>query len=187
MSHVNSTDRIEMTLLVLQAMRGESHALEKLIDRFDQRLLYYVRRMIADPHRARDIVQETWICVFRTLPRLRAPEAFQSWLYRIAHRFVVKDLRTQYRRREDEPVIDVVDDSADEEEIRADQAATIHGALNELSPRHREVLLLRFMEEFSLDEIATTLDIPLGSVKSRLHHAKLALRTVIDRQREVTR
>ena len=187
MSHLTSTDRIEITLVVLKAMRGESRALEMLIDRFDERLLYFVRRMITDPHGARDIVQETWICVFRTLPRLRDPQAFQSWLYKIAHRFVARDLRTQYRRREDELIPDIVDDSADDVEMRADQAGMIHTALSELSPPHREVLLLRFMEEFSLDDIAAALEIPLGSVKSRLHHAKLALRQVIDRQKEEPR
>jgi RNA polymerase sigma-70 factor, ECF subfamily len=187
MSHPPTNDRIEISLIVLHAMRGESRALERLIDRFDQRLLYFVRKMIVDPHRAQDIVQETWICVFRTLPKLRDPQAFQSWLYRISHGFVVKDLRTEYRCREDEPLLDVADDSADEMELRAEQAAMIHAALDELSPPHREVLLLRFMEEFSLNDIATTLQLPLGSVKSRLHHAKLALRHVIDYQKETLR
>jgi RNA polymerase sigma-70 factor, ECF subfamily len=177
----SNDDRNETFLCVLRAMRGDDQAFEWLIDQFDQRLLYYARRMIADQHRSRDVVQETWICAFRTIRRLRDPLAFQSWLYRIAHGYVVKEFRSQYRRREEDVVEEVVDDSTHEFELRADQAASIHTAMAELSPPHREILLLRFMEDFSIDEIAATLEMPSGSVKSRLHHAKLALRRILER------
>lgn len=165
-------------------MRGDRRAFELLIDRFDIRLLYYVRKLIDDSNHAQDIVQETWVCAFRSLPRLRDPKAFQSWLYRIAHGYVAKELHRHYRRREDQAMIDVVDESFVEDEMRVEQAAVIHAALSELSPPHREILLLRFMEDFSIEEIANTLDLPPGSVKSRLHYAKNALRTVLTRLNE---
>jgi len=184
-SDSDSEERMIIALDVLQAMRGDNQAFERLVDRFDRRLLYYVQRMVDDPHSARDIVQETWINAFRSLPRLRDAQAFRSWLYRIAHGFLAKRLQLQYKRRETkEPTSDIAEHSSDELEFQADQATMIHAALGHLAPTHREVLLLRFMEDFSINDIALALEVPAGTVKSRLHHAKLALKSLLSYSNE---
>ena len=179
----NSTlNRQQMYILVTKAARSDERALEELIDLFDKRLLHFVRRMIPDPNLAYDIVQESWVCVYRTLPRLREPHAFPSWLFQIARGKIALHYRSYGLRHEvalDAEVLDAIDD---EERLSAEQAADVHRALSKLSLAHREILLLRFMEDFSMEEIASTLDIAVGSAKSRLHFAKRALREILERQ-----
>ncbi len=174
--------RLQAALLVMRAAKRDEQAFTQLIDLFDRRLLYFVRRMIPDPNSVLDIVQETWIYVYRSLPQLREPQAFQSWMFRIARGFIVKHHRTTGVLAQIAWDADVVDDHAEEERFTAEQAAGVHLALGRLSMAHREILLLRFLEDFSMEEIAATLDIAVGSAKSRLHHAKLALKRILEQQ-----
>ena len=181
----DSERRRAIVLDVLLAIRRDNHAFERLVDRFDKHLLYYVSQMVHDLHLASDIVQETWITAFRTLHQLRDPQAFKSWLYRIAHVQLMKQLKLRYQRREIyEPTCDVPEHDVDESELMAEQATMIHDSLGKLAPTQREILLLRFMEDFSINDIARALEVPEGTVKSRLYHAKIALKHILSLSRE---
>jgi len=166
---------------VLRARRGDVDAFRHLVDLHDRRLLYFVLRFVADGETALDILQDVWLILFRRLPELRAPEAFRVWLYQIAHDRVVDLLR---RRRREEQAHEVLRNGLVEyeegPEERLEQVELVHHALDQLSPEHREVLLLRFLEELSLEEIAEALRLSLGTVKSRLHYARLALRRQVE-------
>ncbi len=168
--------------LVLRAQQGDAAAFHELIGRYDRRLLYFVQRLLHDADLALDVLQDVWLVMFRRLASLRAPEAFRVWLYQIAHDRTIDVLR---RQRRQEQVHEVLRDnfhepSAGPEEV-LEQAELVHHALRHLSPEHREVLLLRFLEAMSLEEIAEALRCSLGTVKSRLHYARHALRLEVEK------
>jgi len=163
---------------VVRARGGDRDAFTRLIDLYDRRLLYYVLRFLPDADRALDVMQDVWLTLFRRLAGLRAPEAFRVWLYQVAHDRVVDAVRRDRRREElFEPLgperNGVADDGPGPDLERAE---FVHHALGLLSPDHREVLLLRFLEDLSLQEIAEALRLSVGTVKSRLHYARQALR-----------
>lgn len=171
----NATDRLYERLLVLRCQAGDQAAFEELIRRYDQRLRYYLRRMLPGEDRVADALQETWFDVFRKAPRLRDPAAFPAWLYRIARNHA----NLQHRRapRQEEPLLEENLRQTDTaEEFSAEDAAGIHAALGRLSPEHREVLVLRFMEQMTYEQIAEVTGSRLGTVQSRIHYAKAALR-----------
>jgi RNA polymerase sigma-70 factor (ECF subfamily) len=176
-----STD--QERLWVRAAQRGDTEAFRRLLDRYDRRLLYFVRRFLPDVHQAFDVMQDVWLTVFRRLPALRAPEAFRVWLYRIAHDRVVSVLRRC--RREEEVHANWRDHHADAtdggHELTFDSAELVHQALERLSPEHREVLLLRFLEGLSVEDIARAVGCGAGTVKSRLHYARQALRHHVEK------
>lgn len=172
--------RIEERLVVLLAQQGDRAALSRLIDVYDRRLLYFIRRIVGDDE-ALDVLQSVWLAVHRKLRGLKSADAFRVWLYRIAHDRAI----TQLRRKVRTPlavddltfVPSAVDESAGDD---FDNAELVHRALGDLSVDHRRVLTLRFLEEMSIDEIAQVIEEPAGTVKSRLHYAKRALRRRIE-------
>ena len=169
--------RLEEEVWVLQAQNGDESAFGRLMERFDQRLRYYLGRFTSDPEQALDLAQEVWVAVFRGLRKLRHPALFRAWLYRIAHARVVSQIRRNVR---EEQVLESFSSEQEHafsgEEPGASDPELIHRALTGLSPEHREVLVLRFLEDLSLEEIAHALECNLGTIKSRLHYAKQALK-----------
>ena len=129
--------------------------------------------------RADYVLQEVWVDAYCGLARLAAPAAFSTWLYRIARDRAYRELRASGRANyvalEEDPV-EVVDD---EPAFSADEAQRIHQCLNLLSPEHREVLTLRFIEDMSYDEIASVVGCKVGTIRSRIYYAKQALRRLI--------
>ena len=117
------------------------------------------------------MLQEVWFDVYRSLPRLADSRALAGWLYRIARDRAYRDLRK--KRPESVSLDEVVDRSAanaDEPDFTVEDAARIHAALDQLPPEQREVLVLRFLEELSYEEIATVTGCLVGTVRSRLHY-----------------
>src|SRR5262249_53323168 len=142
----------------------------------------YLRKLLRQPEGADDLLQEVWFDVFRGFARLRETTAFRAWLYRIARDRVYRELR---KRRLAVPPLDEGEVAAagteEDEEFTAEDAARIHVLLDDLRAEHREVLVLRFLEEMSYDEMARVVDCPVGTVRSRLHYAKEALRLALER------
>jgi RNA polymerase sigma-70 factor, ECF subfamily len=171
-------DPIEQALhrtLVTRCQLGDRRALEDLFLRHSPRLGYYLRRMLSRDD-VEDVQQEVWLTVIRRIGRLRSPEAFTIWLYQIARSKALNRLADRRMARsldhEDVPE-DVADDQ--EPEFSAADAARIHEGLARLNPMHREVLVLRFMEDLSYEQIAEVVRCNTGTVRSRLHYAKRAL------------
>lgn len=174
---------------VLQAQRRDPAAFARLIDCYERRLLYYLRRFVPDADRVLDVLQDVWLTVFRKLPELRSADAFRTWLYRIAHDRVAGQVRADVRRERAYEAARshhrgaTADDAGDPGEAcaSAENAALVHRALPALSVDHREVLALRFVEDMTVEEIAAVTRAAAGTVKSRLHYAKLALRAELER------
>src|ERR1051325_5331735 len=93
-------ERLEEVLWVTQAQAGDSDAFARLMNRYEKRLIYYLRRMVPEGDWALDLHQEVWIDVDRGLSSLHVPEAFRAWIYRIAHRKAARFLRTRKLREE---------------------------------------------------------------------------------------
>ena len=174
---MNPFERLREQVLVLRYQAGDTTALEELVERYHGRLLYFVRRMLGGSRGAEDVLQDTWVAVVRNLRKLRNPDAFSAWLYRIARNKVYERLRKRNRVL---PLSEEIEETAAPEEetddFSAADAARVHECLEKLRPAHREVLILRFLEQMSYQDIAVVVGCGLGTVRSRLHYAKRALR-----------
>jgi RNA polymerase sigma-70 factor (ECF subfamily) len=167
-------------LLVLRCQVGDEAAFAALVERYGPRLRYYLRKMLGRPGEVEDALQEVWFDVFRSVGRLGDPRAFPTWLYRIAHDRAARHFRRARPAPEPLPNGEVGED-AGAGDFTAEDAEQVHAALDALAPEHREVLVLRFLEEMSYEEIARATGGQLGTVKSRIHYAKRALRRALER------
>ncbi|HSG72639.1 MAG TPA: sigma-70 family RNA polymerase sigma factor [Planctomycetaceae bacterium] len=166
----------EERLTVTLAQTGDAQAFHRLVEMYDQRLYYFIRRIIGDADAAFDVLQAVWLQVHRKIRSLSSPGAFRVWIYRIAHNRAVSELRRMNRGPISVEQIETeVAETSDENES-FDHAELVHRALQNLSIDHQRVLTLRFLEEMSVEEIADVIDGNPGTVKSRLHYAKKALR-----------
>ncbi len=172
-------DRWYEQLLVLRCQAGDDAAFAELVERYGPRLRYFVRRLLGEADAA-DVLQDVWLDVYRGIGRLADAGAVAAWLYRIARDRAYRVLR---KRRPTPAALDGVDvaDDSDAVTFSAEDAARIHAALSALEPEHREVLILRFLEAMSYDEIARVVGCPVGTVRSRLHYGKLALRRRLEK------
>ncbi len=173
-------------VLVLRAQLRDRAAFHQLVTLYQERLAYYVHRLVQDWHQSCDILQQVWLDVFRTLGKLQSPGAFRVWLYRIAHDRVVTCIR---RQRVDSDARELLTVDAIETEHSNDldlleNADLVHFALNKLSVIHREIMTLRFLEEMDVKEIARVTQCSEGTAKSRLHYAKIAMRRIIREERD---
>lgn len=177
---MTDADLIFCEMLVLRFQRHDQSAAEELVAFFEKPLLYYLRRLVRSEDDAWDLLQDTWISAFRALPRLRDARAVPAYLYRTARNHALALLR---HRKSDVRLYAAADISQNSTEpepsFTADDAAAIHAGLDRLSLPHCEVLTLFFLKDLSINEIATVLGIPPGTVKSRLHHAKKGLKAVL--------
>jgi RNA polymerase sigma-70 factor (ECF subfamily) len=186
----DSSEAILDELVVLRCRRGDHEAWEMLVRRYERRLLYYLRRLINSERDAYDVLQQTWMSAVKSLPGLRQPRALRVWLYRIARNQAADHLRRRGIRIDsvDPIALDHIADDACGEAARTewliDAAEEVHAALARLSLPHREVLTLHFLEDASIEDIAAVLKVPPGTVKSRIHYAKRALRDALQ-HREV--
>lgn len=170
-------------LPVLQARAGEPAAWDTLFRRYQLPLYVYVFELVHDEQASLDLVQETFIAAVRHIGSLRDDGKFGSWLFGIAHQKCIQRWRKQGReeilREEFAESPDQLENGPDDLLIRQEQEAGFMNLLNQLPLPQRAVLLLHFVEDFSLEEIARITNTPLGTVKSRLHHAKRALRRLV--------
>ena len=175
-------------LPVQQAQAGEPEAWRALMRRYQLPLYVYVFEMVRDEQASLDIVQETFIAAVRQIGSLREESKFGGWLFGIAHHKCAQLWHKQNRaaalRDEITESVTDLDDGPDELLIRREQEAEFMKRVNQLPVAQRSVLLLHFVEDFPLEQIAEITATPLGTVKSRLHYAKRALRKLLEDQSE---
>jgi RNA polymerase sigma-70 factor (ECF subfamily) len=171
-------------LPVLQARAGDAAAWDALFRSYQLPLYVYVFELVRDEQTSLDIVQETFINAVRYIGSLREDAKFGSWLFGIAHQKCIQRWRKQAReemlRDEFGNVPEQFESAPDDLLIREEEEAEFMRLLNELPPPQRSVLLLHFVEEFSLEEIAGITGVSIGTVKSRLHYAKKSLRKLLE-------
>jgi RNA polymerase sigma-70 factor (ECF subfamily) len=175
----DQADRIYERLLVVRAQAGDEAAFVELVERFSPRLRYFLRKLIGGDG-AEDALQDVWLDVFRQLPRLNDPQALVAWLYRIARDRAFGKLRKSRRALQPLDEAGAIDETADEGEFSPEDAAQIHAALDRLPPEQREVLVLRFLEDLTYEQIASVVGCQLGTVRSRIHYGKQALRRYLE-------
>jgi RNA polymerase sigma-70 factor (ECF subfamily) len=167
-------------LPVAAARTGDAEAWNTLFKRYQLPLYTYVVELLRDEQTSLDLVQETFINAARYIYGLRQDEKFGSWLFGIAHQKCIQRWRKKHLEEVsiEESEGDFPDESDNPEDllIRKEQEVEFMKCLNELAPPHRSVLLLHFIEGFSLEEIAGVTEASIGTVKSRLHYAKKSLR-----------
>ncbi|MEM7351223.1 MAG: sigma-70 family RNA polymerase sigma factor [Acidobacteriota bacterium] len=163
-------------LLIVRCQLGEPEAFDELVETWHSRLWSYIRRLTDDNDAAAEAIQETWLRVLRGLPRLRDRERFAPWMHRIARNVVMDRLRRDYARP---PSSEVDPDSLQRDRpltsVDIDLTALRQGMVS-LPLLERDVLTLFYVQDLSLLETAEVLEIPVGTVKSRLHRARSLLR-----------
>jgi len=173
--------------LVNRARRGDREAFGALIQRYQQRVAGVARALVHNPDDAVELAQETFIRAYQNLRSFEGRSSFSTWLYRIASNLAIDWRRRESRHsiahgEEAEKELDRIP-SAQGDSFRAaargELSQKVRQALKELTPEHRQVILLREMEGLSYEEISAILSCPKGTVMSRLHYARSHLRTLL--------
>jgi RNA polymerase sigma-70 factor (ECF subfamily) len=172
--------RARDTWIAYRCQLGEPEGFELLVAEMERPLFYYVLKLLGDQDAAVDVLQEIWLKVFRTIHALRAPEALRTWLYRVARGTALNRVRGDSARSREEPLEEADATTTRDPGLRPDEALDLHAALDRLDRRHREVLVLLFLEGLTVDEIARVVGVPAGTVKSRIHHGKRALAALLE-------
>lgn len=166
--------------LVERAQRGDREAYEALALSVADRLYATAYRMVEDSDAAYDAAQLALVSIWTDLPSLRDPDRFEAWAYRLVVRECLSHLRTRRRR----PVVQLPRGEllADPVDGPAGVAARdqIERALTTLAPEQRAVVVLHYFAGLPLAEIAAILDVPYGTVGSRMHHAMRSLRAALE-------
>jgi RNA polymerase sigma-70 factor (ECF subfamily) len=168
-------------LLVLRAQAGHRDAVGLLVQVWQDRLWRYARRQTGSDETANDVLQDAWTDIARGLPALDDPGRFGAWAYRIVTRRCALWVRKQRRRREVEREAASMRQPAPNIQAAVDDADSLRVALRQLPSEQQTILELRYVDKFSTDEIAEALDIPSGTVKSRLFHARQHLKDILQR------
>lgn len=164
--------------LVARFQAGDEEAFVILMQRHERRIYNLAYRMLGRPEDARDATQDAFLSCFRHLPSFRGEAAFSTWLHRIA----INACYDMARRRK--PAASLEDNLVEQPATgdhadRAAASADVQRALLEVPPEFRMVLILHELQDWPLDDIAGALDVPVGTVKSRLHRGRVALGRVL--------
>lgn len=185
---MNTDDR----RLIADALAGRTAAFGELVVRHQDRLYNATLRIVSHPDDAADIVQEAFINAFQSLASFKGDSEFYTWLYRIAFNAAATQARKRRPRvfldsrdsREGTPVRELADPSPESRPEtaaeRRDEEKKLQTALERLSHEHRSVLVLKDMEGWKYEEIAEVLAVPIGTIRSRIHRARLELRDLLE-------
>ena len=167
------------TRLVERAQDGDDVAFSELVD-LDGDLCYAIAyRILRDPERAQDAVQQAFLLAWRELPRLRDAERFGPWLHRLLVNACYEELRRHRRWSTHIRVLPVDGPSGPDPTVSVDDRDALDRAFGRLTPQHRAVFVLHHHAGLPLAEIAEIVGAPVGTVKSRLHNAIRTLRAAI--------
>lgn len=176
---MQSSIRARDEWLALRCQAGVDGAFEDLIAEVERPLFYYAVKLTGSQDAAVDVLQDVWLRALRGIRKLKEPASVRAWLYTMVHGIVVDSFRRERsRERAEEIHVELLDDGTDTR-FTAGDAAAVHQSLDRLEPKHRDLLVLYFIEDFSIGEMSQILRCPEGTVKSRVHHAKRALRAII--------
>ena len=168
--------------LICRAARGDAEAFRQLVEAY-QTPAYRLAARMCGPDSAEDVTQEAFLAAWRALPEFRGDCRFSTWLYRLVSNAAIDCLRREKKHRDTGDVDDLElpdgGPSPQEQAERSDTRDAVRRALDRLSPEHRQVLLLRFMQELDYGEIARALNVSEGTVKSRINRGRKRLRKIL--------
>lgn len=179
--------------LILATRSGDRASFGRLVVKYQDRLFNSVVQLLRQELDAQDVVQEAFVMAYTKLHLFQGHSSFYTWLFRIARNLAITRLRskktmvsldvgTTENDGQSLPVA-VIDDQPrpDETLERREEIVRLHQALGRLSEEHRAILVLRELEDLDYDAISDILQIPVGTVRSRLHRARLQLREELER------
>lgn len=186
--------------IVAWARKGYERAYRELVRRYERPVFSLIYRMVRDRERCEDLTQETFVKVLNALDSYRPEFKFSSWIFKIANNAAIDHLRrkeldtlsldgapdaTDPERREG-TTLQLADPSEDAlEELEARElGGQIEHAIAQLRPEYRACILLRHVEGYPYEDIAEMLELPLGTVKTYIHRARVELRTILEGARE---
>jgi len=174
-------------LLVERVQKGDKRAFDLLIQKYQHRIVSLVSRYVSDPSEAQDVAQEAFIKAYRAIKRFRGDSAFYTWLYRIAIN-TAKNWIVAKNRRPPNSDIDAVDaeqyaissrlreiSTPESELLREEIEHTVFDTIAKLPEDLRTAIMLREMDGMSYEEIAVTMECPIGTVRSRIFRAREAI------------
>lgn len=185
------SDKAQYDLKVIdRALHGESRAYAELLNRYRDSVYYVMLRMVSNPSDAEDLTIEAFGKAFHNLAKYVPSHAFSTWLFRIATNNCIDFMRRksqsprpfdQDEGEEDEVEATVASDmiAPDELMINRETAASLNRIVKTLKPRYRRLIELRYFEDYSYEEIASELSLPIGTVKARLFRAKVLILNMV--------
>jgi RNA polymerase sigma-70 factor (ECF subfamily) len=174
------------------ALKGDQRAFAEIVDMYQERLYHMAYRMLYNRQEAEDVVQDTFLRVYRNLERYDDSMKFSTWIYRIATNLCIDRLRKR------KPVYSLDAESADHEGLDgyamipsddrtpeselllSDTQRIIHQAIETLPAKYKTVMVLRYLQDMSLQEIGDVLDMPVTTVKTRVHRGREFLRKKLE-------
>jgi RNA polymerase sigma-70 factor (ECF subfamily) len=188
-SHEQRTVSADDQRLIAECLEGRAEAFGELVCRYQDRLYNTVYRLLDNAEDAKDIVQEAFISAYQSLDTFKGDSRFFTWLYRIAVNSAISYKRkrrgtlTLYQGGDEFTGIEPVDKSETNrpgyELETAEEGRRIQQALNGLSPEHRAVLIMKDIEGEKYETMAEILQVPIGTIRSRLHRARMELREIL--------
>jgi RNA polymerase sigma-70 factor (ECF subfamily) len=185
------SDKAQHDLKVIdRALNGDSRAYTELLNRYRDSVYYVMLRMISNPSDAEDLTIEAFGKAFQNLAKYVPSHAFSTWLFRIATNNCIDFMRRKSQSprpfdhdegEEDEVEATVASDmiAPDELMINRETAASLNRIVKTLKPRYRRLIELRYFEDYSYEEIASELSLPIGTVKARLFRAKVLILNMV--------
>ena len=178
--------------LIAACLGGDSRAFGILVRRYQDRLYSTVYRLLDNAEDAQDVVQEAFLHAYQSLESFKGDSLFFTWLYRIAVNTAISLKRKQKVMarigRDGEPGVEPLDTSDASRPghalEQAEQERRVQQALARLSPEHRAVLVMKDLEGQKYETMAEVLEVPIGTVRSRLHRARLELRELLEKSEE---
>lgn len=178
--------------LITRARKGDEAAFRVLLQKYERAVYNICYRMVRNREEAEDLAQESFVKVFSMLERYNPSYAFSNWLFKITSNLCIDAMRKRrietfpmdapiqsdkgdYERQYESPT-----DDPERLALRSERMSKLEKAIDGLPPHYRIMILLRHQEDLSYEEIAATLDVPLGTVKARIHRAREMLKTRLE-------
>ena len=190
-SEIGNTEELDLTKereIVLRCQNGDADAMGTLITQYQQWVYNIAYGILGHHQDAEDVAQDAFVSAWENIGNFQFRSRFSTWLYRIVKNKCLNHI-DQYQRRKTDPT--EIDDSQpwvpldtvtpEAEALRTEEKEIVHAALAKLKPSHREILVLRELQDLSYEEIAEIVGCTLGRVKSRLHEARKALKKELER------
>lgn len=188
-------DSSEITLLIQKAQKGDTNAFGTLVASYEKFIFNVACKMFSNSEDASDIAQEALIKAYKNIDKFDFNSSFSTWLYRITVNACIDEMRRRKGREsisidaEDEEsglAVQIEDTSlgAEERVIQNETVSEVRAAIDKLSEEHKTVIILRDLQDMTYEQVAQTLDLSIGTVKSRLARARKSLKDIILKDRE---
>ncbi|MFF2886089.1 MULTISPECIES: RNA polymerase sigma factor SigW [unclassified Paenibacillus] len=174
------------------ALKGDQQAFAELVDLYQDKLYHMAYRMLNNRQEAEDVVQDTFLRVYKNLERFDETLKFSTWIYRIATNLCIDRLRKrkptysldaesqEYDGLDGYSMIPSDNRTPESELILSDTQRIIHQAMESLPPKYKSVMMLRYIQDLSLQEVGDILDMPVTTIKTRVHRGREFLRKKLE-------